>query len=98
MLWDSIFVLFFYFNDTATTQIYTDVHTLSLLVALPISRQGASAGHSSAMAQSSNAVAALSRPALRVSPCGPVAASTRLDGVKPPPSTLLLAKIGRAHV
>src|SRR3546814_5250124 len=43
-----------------------------------MTRQGASAGHSSAMAQSSNAVAALSRPALRVSPCGPVAASTRL--------------------
>src|SRR3546814_3337425 len=52
--------------------------------------QGASAGHSSAMAQSSNAVPALSRPALRVSPCRSVAASTRLDGATTPPSTLLL--------
>src|SRR3546814_15474496 len=42
--------------------------------------QGASAGHSSAMDQSSNAVPALSRPALRVSPCMSVAASQRLDG------------------
>src|SRR3546814_4211863 len=38
--------------------------------------QGASAGHSSAMAQSSNAVPALSRPALRVSPARK---STRLN-------------------
>src|SRR3546814_7116601 len=32
---------------------------------------------------SSNALASLSRPALRVSPCGPVAASKRLDGENP---------------
>src|SRR3546814_7326531 len=32
-------VLFFFFNDTATTEIYTYRHTLSLHDALPISRQ-----------------------------------------------------------
>src|SRR6187431_3607737 len=30
------FFLFFFFNDTATTEIYTTVHTLSLHNALPI--------------------------------------------------------------
>src|SRR3546814_11925309 len=30
---------FFFFNDTATTEIYTYVHTLSLHDALPISKQ-----------------------------------------------------------
>src|SRR5213594_2030658 len=32
------FSFFFFFNDTATTEIYTSVHTLSLHDALPISR------------------------------------------------------------
>src|SRR6187431_2384067 len=32
------YVFFFFFNDTATTEIYTTVHTLSLHDALPISR------------------------------------------------------------
>src|SRR5213594_4520907 len=32
---------FFFFNDTATTEIYTSVHTLSLHDALPISRRTA---------------------------------------------------------
>src|SRR3546814_18312383 len=32
-----VFFLFFFFNDTATTEIYTDWHTLSLHDALPIS-------------------------------------------------------------
>src|SRR5881227_4511059 len=31
---------FFFFNDTATTEIYTTVHTLSLHDALPISADG----------------------------------------------------------
>src|SRR6187455_3802028 len=31
---------FFFFNDTATTEIYTVMNTLSLHDALPISRQG----------------------------------------------------------
>src|SRR5213594_3434080 len=31
-------MLFFFFNDTATTQIYTSAHTLSLHDALPIYR------------------------------------------------------------
>src|SRR6187431_3785612 len=30
------FIYFFFFNDTATTEIYTTVHTLSLHDALPI--------------------------------------------------------------
>src|SRR3546814_924950 len=34
-------VSFFFFNDTATTEIYTYRHTLSLHAALPISRQQA---------------------------------------------------------
>jgi hypothetical protein len=29
--------VFFFFNDTATTEIYTKIHTLSLHDALPIS-------------------------------------------------------------
>jgi hypothetical protein len=33
-------VVFFYFNDTATTEICTTVYTLSLHDALPISGQG----------------------------------------------------------
>src|SRR6187431_3792506 len=32
-----LFFYFFFFNDTATTEIYTTVHTLSLHDALPIS-------------------------------------------------------------
>src|SRR5213594_5271620 len=32
-----LIILFFFFNDTATTEIYTSVHTLSLHDALPIS-------------------------------------------------------------
>src|SRR5881628_4276811 len=32
----SLFSLFFFFNDTATTEIYTSVNTLSLHDALPI--------------------------------------------------------------
>src|SRR3546814_15294174 len=32
--------LFFFFNDTATTEIHTDVHTLSLHDALPIGPSG----------------------------------------------------------
>src|SRR3546814_5929294 len=31
------FFMFFFFNDTATTEIYTNLHTLSLHGALPIS-------------------------------------------------------------
>src|SRR3546814_16822357 len=31
-----VYILSFYFNDTATTEIYTYCHTLSLLDALPI--------------------------------------------------------------
>src|SRR6187431_3551606 len=31
-----MFVIFFFFNDTATTEIYTTVHTLSLHDALPM--------------------------------------------------------------
>src|SRR3546814_17253055 len=34
-----VFMLFFFFNDTATTEIYTYGHTLSLHDALPISTQ-----------------------------------------------------------
>src|SRR5213075_3563448 len=34
-----ISILFFFFNDTATTEIYTTRHTLSLHDALPISRR-----------------------------------------------------------
>src|SRR3546814_3769062 len=37
-------MLFFYFNATATTEIYTDVHTLSLHDALPIWRRGIPVG------------------------------------------------------
>src|SRR3546814_16415496 len=33
-----VFVFFFFFNDTATTEIYTYGHSLSLHDALPISR------------------------------------------------------------
>src|SRR5213594_5122815 len=36
------YVCFFFFNDTATTEIYTSVHTLSLHDALPISLPTAS--------------------------------------------------------
>src|SRR5216110_4069022 len=32
-----VFIFFFFFNDTATTEIYTSSHTLSLHDALPIS-------------------------------------------------------------
>jgi hypothetical protein len=32
-----IIINFFFFNDTATTEIYTKIHTLSLHDALPIS-------------------------------------------------------------
>src|SRR5213594_4673418 len=39
-----IFSIFFFFNDTATTEIYTSVHTLSLHDALPISLYGRPAG------------------------------------------------------
>src|SRR6058998_4444397 len=35
----SHFTLFFFFNDTATTEIYTVMNTLSLHDALPISRR-----------------------------------------------------------
>src|SRR6059058_434590 len=38
------FVLFFFFNDTATTKIYTSLHTLSLHDALPICRTQAEQG------------------------------------------------------
>src|SRR5213075_645310 len=34
---DFLFLIFFFFNDTATTEIYTTRHTLSLHDALPIS-------------------------------------------------------------
>jgi hypothetical protein len=36
--------LFFFFNDTATTEIYTKIHTLSLHDALPISASGFTVG------------------------------------------------------
>src|SRR5213594_1697994 len=39
---------FFFFNDTATTEIYTSVHTLSLHDALPISTPARWDGHRSA--------------------------------------------------
>src|SRR5213594_4281397 len=41
------YLRFFFFNDTATTEIYTSVHTLSLHDALPILRAGGGArrGH-----------------------------------------------------
>src|SRR5213594_1472491 len=39
-LFSSSFFLFFFFNDTATTEIYTSVHTLSLHDALPFSLEG----------------------------------------------------------
>src|SRR5213075_1330605 len=35
-----MFIFFFFFNDTATTEIYTTRHTLSLHDALPINRVG----------------------------------------------------------
>src|SRR3546814_14991749 len=39
-----MFVYFFFFNDTATTEIYTYLHTLSLHDALPISQPRIAAG------------------------------------------------------
>src|SRR3546814_18199270 len=36
--------VFFFFNDTATTEIYTDCHTLALHDALPIFQRGAAIG------------------------------------------------------
>src|SRR5881227_1593929 len=44
-------IYFFFFNDTATTEIYTTVHTLSLHDALPISRHrpGARRGSTAAV-------------------------------------------------
>src|SRR6058998_3640365 len=39
-------VVFFFFNDTATTEIYTVMNTLSLHDALPISRPGRAHQHS----------------------------------------------------
>src|SRR6188768_4526525 len=36
MIYLLIFLLFFFFNDTATTEIYTSINTLSLHDALPI--------------------------------------------------------------
>src|SRR3546814_8189753 len=38
IVWSIVFVSIFFFNDTATTDIYTYCHTLSLHDALPISR------------------------------------------------------------
>src|SRR6056300_1713926 len=35
--WIGVFYFFFFFNDTATTEIYTNLNTLSLHDALPIS-------------------------------------------------------------
>src|SRR5213594_4717845 len=40
----SSFSFFFFFNDTATTEIYTSVHTLSLHDPLPISAQAHGGG------------------------------------------------------
>src|SRR3546814_12660384 len=38
----SLYLIFFFFNDTATTEIYTYLHTLSLHDALPISSRSIS--------------------------------------------------------
>src|SRR3546814_11109354 len=43
-------ILFFFFYDTATTEIYTYLHTLSLHDALPIFEQGAEPLHLPGMA------------------------------------------------
>src|SRR6184192_3768853 len=43
------FCAFFFFNDTATTEIYTSIHTLSLHDALPISVSACMAGVAGAL-------------------------------------------------
>src|SRR3546814_12820449 len=78
-------VLFFFFNDTATTEIYTYCHTLSLHDALPICwiwlplGPGAAAGSGSGSICDTAAASAFSGAAelVRTRSCGPKLASAR---------------------